>query len=73
MAARTSDFFYTKNMESDFFFIKNPNLTKKKSGGWEGRGGGGCVAKVSDFFFFQKNPSLKKKCFLFEGVKVRED
>ena len=26
------------------------------------------------FFFFQKNPSLKKKiCFLFEGVKVRED
>ena len=39
-----------------------------------GRGGGGGVARVSDFFsFFQKNPSLKKNCFLFEGVKVRED
>ena len=35
-------FSYTKNTESDFFFIKNPNLTKnkKKSGGWEGRGWG---------------------------------
>ena len=32
------------------------------------------VARVSDlFFFFQKNSSLKKKCFLFEGVKERED
>ena len=30
------------------------------------------MARVSDFFF-QKNPSQKKKCFLFEGVKVRED
>ena len=28
---------YTKNLESDFF-IKNPNLTKKNSGGLEGRG-----------------------------------
>ena len=36
-----------------------------------GRGGGGGVARVSDFFC-QKNPSLKKNCFLFEGVKVRE-
>ena len=34
-------------------------------------GGGGGVARVSDFF--QKNPSLKKICFLFEGVKVKED
>ena len=52
------------------FFIKNPNLTKKKkSGGWEGRGWG--VARVSDFLF--QNPSLKKNCFLFEGVKVREN
>ena len=32
------NFSYTKNPESDFF-IKNPNLTKKNSGGWEGRGG----------------------------------
>ena len=32
------------------------------------------MARVSDFFsLFQKSPSLKKKCFLFEGVKVRED
>ena len=41
-----------------------------------GRGGG--VARVSDFFFIiiifqKKNPSLKKNCFLLEGVKVRED
>ena len=31
------------------------------------------MARVIFFFFFQKNPSLKKNCFLFEGVKVRED
>ena len=36
------------------------------------------MARESDlffYFFFQKNPSLKKIffCFLFEGVKVRED
>ena len=24
-------FSYTKNMESEFFFIKNPNLTKNKA------------------------------------------
>ena len=30
------------------FFIKNPNLTKKNSGSWKGRGWG--VAGVSDFF-----------------------
>ena len=30
-----------------------------------GGGGGG--------FFFQQNPSLKKKCFLFEAMKVREN
>ena len=64
---------FTKNPESDFF-IKNPNLTKKKKILAGGRGGVGCVAigYVSDFFFCQKNPSLKKNCFLFEGVKVRE-
>ena len=33
-------FSYTKNPESEFFFIKNPNLTKKNSDGWEGRGWG---------------------------------
>ena len=33
-------FSFTKNLESEFFFIKNPNLKKKKilAGG---RGGGG--------------------------------
>ena len=37
-------FSYTKNRDSDFFFIKNPNLTKKKrkknlAVGREGGGG----------------------------------
>ena len=27
-------FSYTKNLESEFFFIKNPNLTKKKKKIW---------------------------------------
>ena len=38
------------------------------------------MARVSVFFFFffflfffQRSPSPKKKCFLFVGVKVRED
>ena len=71
MAARISEISFTKNSESEIF-IKNPNLTKKKTknyGGWEGRGWG--VARVSDFFL--KNPSLKKKIIFLEGVKVRED
>ena len=39
MAARISEISFTKNLESEIF-IKNPNLTKKKTyGGWEGRGG----------------------------------
>ena len=44
------------------FFIKNPNLTKKKI--WR-LGGEGlrCGYGMSE----------KKNCFLFEGVKVRED
>ena len=34
-------FSFTKNLNSEFFFVKNPNLTEKKnSGGWEGRGWG---------------------------------
>ena len=44
-------FSFTKNPESDFF-IKNPNLTKKNSGRWEGGGGG--VARVSYFFFLKR-------------------
>ena len=47
MAARISEISFTKNPESEIF-IKNPNQTKKKFGGWEGRGWG--VARVSDFF-----------------------
>ena len=35
------------------------------------RGGGGCVARVSDFF--SKESEKKNFCFLFERVKVRED
>ena len=33
------------------------------------------MARVRDFFyfFFQKNSSLKKNCFLFEGLEVRKD
>ena len=44
-------FSYTKNTERDFF-IKNPNLTKKKKILAVGRGGGGGVARVSEFYFF---------------------
>ena len=60
----------------NFFYKETKSDKKKNSGGWEGRGGCGGVARVSDFFFlfFQKSPSLKKKSvFFFEGVKVRED
>ena len=60
-------FSYTKNIESAFFFIKKPNLTKKKilAVGWGGSVG---VARVSDFFFFfQKNPSLKRNVFFLRG------
>ena len=65
-------FSYTKNLESDFL-NKESKSNKKKKILAVGRGGGG-VARVSVFFFFfQKNPSLKKNCFLFEGVKVRKD
>ena len=55
-------FSFTTNLESEFF-IKNPNLTKKleseffykesksnKKNLAGGRGGGGSVARVSDFF-----------------------
>ena len=45
---------FTKTPESDFFFIENPNLTKKKKiGRWEGRGWGcGCFSKSEKNFFF---------------------
>ena len=50
------------------FFIKNPNLTKKKNLA-VGRGGcgGGGVARVSDFysFFFKRIQVRKKKLCSF--------
>ena len=30
------------------------------------------MARVSDFFLFSKESKSEKKCFLFEGVKVKE-
>ena len=39
VAARISEIFFYKESGKLFFFINNPNLTKK-SGGWEGRGWG---------------------------------
>ena len=47
-------FSYTKNPESQFFFIKNPNLTKRRKILAGGRGWGGGVARVSDIFLFYK-------------------
>ena len=64
-------FSYTKNLKSDFF-IKNLNLTKQNSGGWEGRGWG--VARLSDLsFFFSKESKSEKNVSFLWGVKVRED
>ena len=52
------------------FFYKESLSNKKILA--VGRGGGGGVARVSDFFSFFK--SLKKKnVFFFKGVMVRED
>ena len=52
---------FTKNPESDFFSVKNPNLTKKKIlvGGREWGGG---VARVSDSFS-KESKSDKKSVF----------
>ena len=35
---KAATYFYPPGGTGLFFFIKNPNLTKKKSGGWEERG-----------------------------------
>ena len=53
----------------------NPNLTKKKKKTIlaVGREGGRGVGRVSDFFLFFKESKSEKQCFIFEGVKVRED
>ena len=73
MAARISEIFlFKKPTRKGIFFSKESKSNKKKKF-WLLEGEGvGCVARLSDFFF--QNPSLKTKfCFLFEGVKVRED
>ena len=62
-------FSYTKNTVSDFFYKE----TKSKKNLVVGRGWGGGVARVSHFFSFFKRIQVWKKCFFFEGVKVRED
>ena len=52
-------FSYTKNPESEFFYIESKSNKKNLV---VGRGGGGDVARVSDFFFFfQKNPTKSDK------------
>ena len=58
-------FSHTKNPESEFFFIKNPYLTKKSGvGRVEGEG----EARVSDFFLFSKESKSEKK-FSFRGCE----
>ena len=54
------------------FYKESKSNKKSNSGGWEVRGRG--VATVSVFFyFFSKDSKSEKKCFFFEGMKVRED
>ena len=48
-------FSFTKNPEV-IFFIKNPNLTKKKKIMAGGRGGG--VARISEIFFYKESGKL---------------
>ena len=68
-------FSYTKNTESDFFNKESKSNKKYKKILAVGRGGSWCMARVSDlvFLFSKEFKSEKKICFLFEGVKVRED
>ena len=47
------------------FFIKNPNLTQKNSGDWEGRGWG--VARVSDFFSVSTESKSEKNVSFLRG------
>ena len=61
-------FSFTKNPESEFF-IESPNLTKKILAA--GMGGGGGVARVSDFF--PKESMSEKNVFFLRGVMVRKD
>ena len=59
MAARKSEI-----RKVNFFFYKESKSNQKKKKKWVvGRGGVGCVARVSDFFL--KNPSLKKTIVFF--------
>ena len=58
-------FSYTENPESEIFFIKKPNLTKKKKHLEVGRRGGGGVARVSDYFSFFKRIQVRKNIVSF--------
>ena len=62
---RISEIFYTKNLASDFFYKESKSNQKKILA--VGMGGGGVVARVSDFFFIFSNEckSEKKKLFSF--------
>ena len=51
-------------------FYKESKSNKKNLAAGKGSGGG--VDRVRDLFFFQKESKSEKKCFLFEGVKVRK-
>ena len=51
-----------------FFYKESKSKKKKKPWRLGGEGMEVWLARVSDFF-----PSLKTKCNLFEGVKVREN
>ena len=65
MAARISEIFFYKESGKGIFFIKNPNLTKKKKNLACGRGGGG--ARVSGVFFSKESKSEKKNVFFLRG------
>ena len=64
VAARISEIFLYKEYGKRTFFIKNPNLTKKKILA-VGRGVGVGVARVSDLFLFSKESRSEKKLFSF--------
>ena len=76
VAARISEIFLYKEYGKWILFIKKPNLTKKKFWPLTGEGRRVCGLRKWFFSFFKRIQvwkKKKKKNFLFEGVKVRED
>ena len=65
-AARVSGISFTKSLQSEFFFIKNSNLTKKKFWLLEEEGVGMWQGEV---IFFSKE-SKSEFFFFSEAVKV---